>query len=47
MLIAHKTDQLNKTDQLKTKKLEILNTYFDVDSFHDSTNLKKINIHHM
>ena len=36
-----KTDQLSKTDQLKTKKLEILNTHFDVDSFHDLTKSQK------
>ena len=36
-----KTDQLSKTDQLKTKKLEVLNTHFDVDSFHDLTKSQK------
>ena len=36
-----KTDQLTKTDQLKTKKLEILNTQFDVGSFHDLTKSQK------
>ena len=36
-----KTDQLTKADQLKTKKLEILNTQFDVDSFHDLTKSQK------
>ena len=36
-----KTDQLSKIDQLKTNKLEILNTQFDVDSFHDLTKSQK------
>ena len=35
------TDQLTKTDHLKTKKIEILDTYFDVDSFHDLTKSQK------
>ena len=35
------TDQLNKTDHLKTKKIEILDTHFDVDSFHDLTKSQK------
>ena len=35
------TDQLTKTDHLKTKKIEILDTHFDVDSFHDLTKSQK------
>ena len=35
------TDQLTKTDDLKTKKIEILDTHFDVDSFHDLTKSQK------
>ena len=34
-------DQLTETDYLKTKKIEILNTHFDVDSFHDLTKSQK------